>query len=261
MSDYGALIGMAIPGALGDSSAYNIDGRCFVSDEDHGIIAGKFVNVKSIQDRYKEISDTFTANTIPYGVALRSHFVTHTDDEGYMIYPAGEPINVVSKGRVWVLSEDIDSQPTFGEIAKVAADGFASKDGFEIAGWSYTGGWQKWNSLFYIVEVQLNQGAPFIYAGEKNLVRGAVLTPNLASPQAPNKVITITVEVAPKDADDKTGSWHVDNDQCEIIPISDTQARLSTKNDGSNEVHVTWVANDGGGTQAMIPFTFLTGTP
>lgn len=74
----------------------------------------------------------------------------------------------------------------------------------------------------------------------------------LPSPQAPNKVVTITVEVAPKDADDKTGSWNVDNDQCEIIPISDTQARLSTKNDGTNDVHVTLVANDGGGTQATI---------
>ena len=71
--------------------------------------------------------------------------------------------------------------------------------------------------------------------------------------------MTVTVEVSPKHADDKTGTWHVDNDQCEIISLSDTQARLSTKNEGSNEVHVTWAANDGSGTQAMIPFTFLAG--
>lgn len=261
MSDYGAVIGMSCPGALGDSSAYNIDGRCFTSDDHDGILAGKIVTVKGIVERYKEISDVFNAQTLAYGVALRSHMALSLDDEGYMQYLPGEPINVISNGRAWVLSQDIDSEPNFLDPVKVGVDGFASKNGFEIAGWSYTGGWEKWNGLFYIVEIQINQSAPYIHAGEKKLVRGAVLEANLPSPQAPNKVITITVDVAPKDADDKTGSWSVDNDQCEIVPISDTQARLSTKNDGSNDVHVTWVANDGGGTQAMIEFTFLTGTP
>ena len=262
MADYGVLMGAQCPGCLGDSSEYNIDGACFVSDETESIICGKIVTVKSVYEgQYKEITDRFTDKSLAYGVAMRSHIETFVDDEGYMAYRASEPINVISNGRAWVLTENIDSQPTFGQPVKVGADGFANADGWEVAGWIYTGGWQKWNSLFYMVEIQINQSAPYIHAGEQTLVRGAVLNPNLQSPQAPNKVITITVEVAPKDADDKTGSWHIDNDQCEIAPISDTQARLSTKNEGSNEVHVTWVANDGGGTQAMIPFTFLAGTP
>ncbi|AKJ73994.1 scaffolding protein SbcC-like protein [Salmonella phage 36] len=229
MADYANIIGVQAPGALGDSSLYNIDGCCFTADDHDGVLVGKIVTVKSVTDGYKEITDVFSANTLAYGVAFRTHINTNMDDEGYMIYLPGDPINVISKGRAWVLSQTVDMQPNFGDPVKVGADGFAVKDGFEIAGWHYTGGWQKWNSLFYIVEIQINQSAPYIHAGERKLVRGAVLEPNLPSPQAPNKVVTITVEVAPKDADDKTGSWHVYNDQCEIIPISDTQARLSTK--------------------------------
>lgn len=260
MADYGVLMGAQCPGCLGDSSVYNIDGACFVSEEAESIICGKIVTVKSIYDgQYKEISDRFTAKTLAYGVAMRSHIETFVDDEGYMAYRSGDPINVISNGRAWVLSENINSQPTFGQPVKVGADGFASADGWEVAGWIYTGGWQKWNSLFYMVEIQINQSAPHIHAGERTLVNGAVLTTNLNSPQAPNKYVTVTVEVSPRSADDKTGTWHVDNDQCEILPLNDTQARLSTKNEGSNEVHVTWAANDGSGTQAMIPFTFLAG--
>lgn len=257
MSDYGVIMGVQCPGALGDSSYYNIDGCCFVSDETESIICGKFVTVRGIVDGYKEISDRFGARDLPYGVALRTHMNTSVDDEGYMVYPTSDPINVISHGRAWVLSQDIDQAPTMGTLAKHAPDGFASKNGAEIAGWHYTGGWQKWNSLFYIVEVQLIQSAPFIDAGQNVLVNGAVLEPDLPSPQAPNKIVTITVDVSPKDATDKTGSWHVDNDQCEIIEISDNQARLSTKNGGPNDVHVTWVANDGSGVQAMIEYTFI----
>lgn len=261
MADYANIIGVQAPGVLGDSSLYNIDGCCFTSDEHDGVLVGKIVTVKSITDGYKEISDVFSANTLAYGVAFRTHINTNMDDEGYMVYLPGDPINVISKGRAWVLSQTVNMQPNFGDPVKVGTDGFAVKDGFEIAGWHYTGGWQKWNSLFYIVEIQINQSAPYIHAGERKLVRGAVLEPNLPSPQAPNKVVTITLTVAPVDADDKTGSWSVDNDQCEIIPISDTQASLSTKNDGPNDVHVTWVANDGGGTQAMIEYTFIDAVP
>ena len=260
MSDYSNIMGIQAPGALGDSSLYNIDGSCFTADDHDGVLVGKIVTVKSVSDGYKEISDVFTAKTLAYGVAYRTHINTSVDDEGYMVYLPGDPINVISNGRAWVLSETIDARPNFADPVKVGADGFAVKDGFEIAGWSYTGGWEKWNSLFYIVEVQINQSAPYIHAGEIKLVNGAVLQPSLPSPQAPNKAVTITVEVSPKDATDKTGSWSVDNDQCEITPISETQARLQTKNGGPNDVHVTWSANDGGGTQAMIEYTFTSET-
>ncbi len=89
------------------------------------------------------------------------------------------------------------------------------------------------------------------------LVNGAVLTPNLPSPQAPDKVVTISVEVSPKNAHDKTGTWHVDNDQCQITQRDESSALLSVKNGGPNDVHVTWEANDGSGVQAMIEYTFI----
>lgn len=161
MADYGVLMGAQCPGCLGDSSVYNIDGACFVSEEAESIICGKIVTVKSIYDgQYKEITDRFTAKTLAYGVAMRSHIETFVDDEGYMAYRSGDPINVISNGRAWVLTENINSQPTFGQPVKVGADGFANAEGWEVAGWIYTGGWQKWNSLFYMVEIQINQSAP-----------------------------------------------------------------------------------------------------
>lgn len=263
MSDYGAIMGMSCPGSLGDSSKYNIDGCCFTADDHDGVLAGKIVTVKSVTDGYKEITDVFTAKTLAYGVSLRTHINTSVDDEGYMVYLPGDPINVISNGRAWVLTQTVDMKPNFGDPVKVGPDGFADKNGFEIAGWSYTGGWEKWNSLFYIVEIQINQSAPYIVAGEKVLVNGAEMTANMTSPQAPNKVVTVTIDVAPKDADDKTGSWHVDKEGCTIVPISDTQAYLSVADSTSeiDEVHVNWTANDGSGTAAMIEFAFKNAVP
>lgn len=264
MSDYGVIMGVQCPGSLGDSSRYNIDGCCFVSPETESIICGKFVTVKRIEDGYKEISDKFSVRDLPYGVALRTHMNTAVDDEGYMVYPTSEPINVISHGRAWVLTQDIDQAPTFGTPAKHAIDGFASKDGTEISGWHYTGGWQKWNGLFYIVEVQLIQNAPHIAAGSEKLVRGAEFDFNLPSPQANTKVIIATVDVAPVDATDKTGTWSVSNateiaDQeviATVTPRDDSSCMLACKEGQSGEVFLNWTANDGSGVSASKPFTF-----
>lgn len=259
MADYGNLFGVAMPGTLGDTSTYNIDGACFVSDDSDSILCGKIVTVKSVYDgQYKEISDKFKAGvSLPYGVVLRSHVETFKDNGGYIAYQSGDAINVISHGRAWVLSEDFDEQPEFGNPVSHSLDGFASKTGQEIAGWIYTGGWRKWDSRFYIVEIQMIQNSPHVEASERVLVNGAVLNPSLPSPQAPNKVIIISVSVSPSDADDKTGNWSVDNDQCIITPRDDSSAMLTTKNSGSNDVHVTWEANDGSGVRAMIPYTFI----
>ena len=265
MADYGNLMGVQCPGSLGDSSEYNIDGACFVSDETASVLCGKIVTVKSVYDgQYKEITDKFTARSLAYGVAMRTNMQTFLDDEGYMAYPSGEPINVISHGRAWVLTETIDSQPTFGQPVKVGADGFANSQGQEISGWTYTGGWQKWNSLFYIVEVQILQDAPYIAAGGEKLVRGADIDLNLPSPQSNEKVIIATVDVAPADADDKTGTWSVDNateiaDQeviATVTPRDDSSCMLACKPGMSGEVFLNWTANDGSGVQASVPFVF-----
>lgn len=261
MADYGNLIGVAMPGTLGDTSEYNVDGACFVSDDSDSIICGKIVTVKSIYEgQYKEISDKFVNGvSMPYGVAMRTQVETFVDDGGYVAYQSGDAINVISHGRAWVLSQDIDSKPTFGAPVAHSLDGFASLSGQEIAGWIYTGGWRKWNSQFFIVEIQVIQSSPFFEIANRVKVNGAVLEANLPSPQAPNKVITITASVSPSDAYDKTGNWSVDNSECSITPRDDNSAMLATKNGGPNEVRVTWEANDGSGVRAMIPFTFISG--
>lgn len=160
MSDYGNLMGAACPGTLADSSAYNIDGSCFVSPDTENILCGKFVRVLSNHGGYREITDKFpTKSAIPYGVALRSHYDARRNLDGYMSYFTGDPINVVSKGRVWVLSQKIDTAPQPFADVYVTIDGFASQDStdHEVYGWNYTGGHAKYNGSFWIVEVQLKQ--------------------------------------------------------------------------------------------------------
>lgn len=266
MADYGNLMGMACPGALGDTSLYNIDGRCFTaSDHDGGIIAGKVVTVKATVDRYKEISDVFNAKTLAYGVAFRSNFNTNVDDEGYQNYLPGEPINVVSHGRVWCLSQTMDQQPSFGQVVRVGPDGFLVKTGgFEIGGWHYTGGWQKWNNLFYIVEVQVIQSAPYIIEAEAVYVSSAAITAVPDSPQPNNAPIQLSVAVAPSGADDKTGKWSLQADH-EVDPstIATIQedgrggATLTPKGGSAvGSVFVCWTANDRGEYHTVKQFEF-----
>lgn len=258
MSDYGNIIGMACPGTLGDSSRYNIDGKCFASDEEASIMVGKIVNVKSITDGYKEISEKFSPNTIPYGVAMRTNMIMSKDDEGYMVYEAGDPINVISNGRAWVLTQDIDSAPNFGDPARVATDGFASAAGFEIPGWSFTGGWQKWNGLFYIVEIQINQSAPFIYYGEQILVNGCHIDPNLPSPQSNIQIVKFTADVSPKNATNILGKWSIDDTKnASLIDNNDNTCQVIPNGQGNFTINVHWQANDRSGVQASIPFTFV----
>lgn len=266
MADYGNLLGMACPGSLGDSSLYNIDGRCFTaSDHESGIIAGKVVTVKSTVDRYKEISDVFNVKTLAYGVAFRSNFNTNVDDEGYQNYLPGDPISVVSNGRVWCLSQTMDQQPSFGQAVRVGPDGFLVKSGgFEIGGWHYTGGWQKWNGLFYIVEVQVIQSAPYIIESESVYVTSAAITADPASPQPNNAPVQLSVVVAPGNADDKSGKWSLQAshgvDPSTIATIQEDGhgvATLTPKGGSAvGSVFVYWEANDRGGYHTMSEFEF-----
>lgn len=161
MTDYGNLIGFQCPGSLGDTSKYNIDGRCFAADDHASVMVGKIVNVKSIVDGYKEITDVFNKSTLAYGVTYRSHMNTSVDDEGYMVYMPGDPVSIITHGRAWVMTQTVNSKPEFGQPIRVGADGFlVATGGWEVGGWHYTGGWQKWNGLFYIAEIQLIQNAP-----------------------------------------------------------------------------------------------------
>ena len=76
-------------------------------------------------------------------------------------------------------------------------------------------------------------------------------------------MITITVDVSPKTATDKTGEWSVDEEGCVISPISDTQAHLTVKDGASAvpEVHVVWTANDGSKVAASLEYSFQNALP
>lgn len=259
MADYGNLMGAQCPGSLGDSSEYNIDGACFVADETESIICGKIVTVRGMYEgQYKEISDRFTAQSFAYGVAMRSHMETFVDDEGYMAYRSGDPINVISHGRAWVLTENIDEQPTFGQPVRVGTDGFAHAGGFEIPGWIYTGGWRKWNSLFYIVEIQIIQSAPFVYHSRDKLVNGCALLTDLPSPQDNIKLVKVTADVSPKDATNILGRFSLEGpDIATIIDNGDNTAQIIPKGgDLVGSVYVYWTANDLSGVQSMIKYEF-----
>lgn len=259
MSDYGSLINPAMPGILSDTGDYNIDGTCFVSDTDKFAVCGKIAWAKFIPDgQYKEISTAFDGiYHIPYGVVARSQYDCDVDKYGLSGYKPGEPVSLVTHGRVWVISQNIDQPPVFGSPVHVARDGTASKGGTQVNGWVYTGGWEKWNGNYFIVEIQLKQNSAHVSDVHGIQVNGAVITANLPSPQTYNKIITFTVDVSPEDATDKSGTWHVANPEHVEIMAHPTDNSVMVKGkDYVGDFHVIWVANDGSGVQAAMEFQY-----
>lgn len=161
MADYSNVILQQCPGSIGDTSEYNIDGACFVSGSVASVVCGQIVAVKSVVDGYKEITNQIPGG-LAYGVALRSALVLGKNANGRRAYLSGEPISVVSHGRVWVLTNTIQSQPRPGSAVKTSASGIASNAGSEIYGWTYTGGFIKWDETYWLVEVQIKQSSAFL---------------------------------------------------------------------------------------------------
>jgi hypothetical protein len=260
MSDYGNLMGVQLPGALGDSSAYNIDGSCFVSHDVESLLCGKFVHIKSNHEGYKEVSDRFEKpNMIPYGVAFRSCYDAAPNGDGYMAYSSGDPINIASNGRAWVLTQTIQAAPMPLAEVYVTQDGMATQDtsAIEASGWTFTGGWEKFNGIFWIVEVQLKQGSTFLAFKGRKLVNGCVLEASLPSPQSNIKVIDITATVSPKDADNPIGEFSISDESiATIVESGDNEAMVIPTGKKAGKVYIHWGAKDGSGVQASIPFEF-----
>ncbi|QAX92040.1 hypothetical protein vBSsoS008_033 [Shigella phage vB_SsoS_008] len=73
-----------------------------------------------------------------------------------MIYEDGGAINVITSGRVWMLSKSTEA-PTFGSAVKLAeyradVDGQEKSDGTIETTWTYAGGWTKYKDI-QLVEV------------------------------------------------------------------------------------------------------------
>lgn len=267
MSDYGGIIGCACPGALADSSEYNIDGACFVKWDNErisgSILCGQIVRVSNIIDgHYKEISCEFKEPSydVAYGVALNSHYDASIDAEtGMMAYDSGDPINVVTHGRVWVLSKSIQQAPTPFAHVFIDETGLASlQSDEEASGWRYTGGFMRWNEIYYLVEIQLIQSGAHLHGAHSIKVNGAEITANRQSPQRYDQTIRFEVVVSPEDATNKAGEWSASNPVIKIEKISDhiVDVRGAEGSGFIGDFYVYWTATDGSGVQAMFPFTF-----
>ena len=258
-NDYGSLINCAMPGVIGNTGDYNIDGACYVESGVNFVVCGKIAGIKFI-DGYKQVSNIFNDNyDIPYGIVLRSQYATVTDEYGYSAYEEGDAISVLSHGCGWVLSENIDSAPRWGEPVHVARDGCASKGGVQVPGWYYTGGWTRWDERYYIVEVCVKQNSAHSYEEFGKPVNGAEMTANLESPQPYDKLVQFTISTSPEDATNPEGTWHVSNpDAVEIMAHTNNGKTVVVqgKNNFIGRFHVIWTANDGSGVQASMEFEF-----
>lgn len=166
MSDYGVLCGVTEPGCLVDSTRYNIDGTWVCKPD--SILIGKAVCFAGFDGAYKMLSDDFndTAGAVAVGIALRTNECLNIDEQtGYMVYRSGDPVNVVTRGKVWVLSEEIVSRPEFGSKVSVLSDGFISDAGeFVVDGWGFTGDFIKYDNQFNLVGVNLKRPGRLVAA-------------------------------------------------------------------------------------------------
>lgn len=166
MSDYGVLLGATEPGCLIDSTRYNIDGTGVCKSD--SILIGKAVCFAGFDGVYKMLSDDFgdTAESVAVGVALRTNDCLTIDEPmGYMAYRSGDSVNVVTRGKVWALSEEIVSRPEFGSKVSVLSDGFISDAGeFVVDGWEFTGDFIKYDNQFNLVGVSLKRPGRLVAA-------------------------------------------------------------------------------------------------
>lgn len=259
MSDYGVLPGVSLPGCLVDTTRYNIDGCTVCKDET--LLIGKVVFVSSVELGYKMVSSRFDEPAKPMGVTIRSQVVTSKDEvNGYAAYRNGDPVNVVTRGKVWVLTEDIQQAPSFNKKVYVADDGFVSESNGQISdGWVFTGDFMKFDNQFNIVGVSI--GAP--KREHKILLTSAIIESDIDEriPQPNNKPIQLRVTVAPRNATDKTGYWTCWEDEARTsqthnIADVDDNGLVTPTGTGVGVVFVNWNANDSSGTQDTYRIEF-----
>lgn len=146
----------ALPGQVADTSAYNIDGACVLNTEGgKSIFVGVAVKHGGVDAMGNKIIKPITsASDHAYGVAIRSHFQT-TGENGRMVYEDGGGINVITEGRVWMITSEAVA-PAYDTPIKIKADtGFVDTAAGEIeTDWIATGDFTKFQDL-NLVEVKL----------------------------------------------------------------------------------------------------------
>ena len=146
----------ALPGQVSDTSAYNIDSACVLNTENgKTIFVGVAVKHGGVDPMGNKIMKPLTgAGEVAYGVAIRSHFQTE-NEKGRMVYVDGGGINVMTEGRVWMITKDA-AAPQYDTPIKIeAATGFVDTAAGEIeTDWVATGDFTKFQDL-NLVEVKL----------------------------------------------------------------------------------------------------------
>ena len=159
MSDFGNVrLTPACIGMLADTSDYNIDGACVVAPGRRAYF-GTAVSVVGIVDGVKLVA-TVQDGELPFGVAMNTALTPRLFSDDAPDYPyveEGEPISVVSHGRIWcVTSQTYDPQPM--EKLKIG-NGFISPNGSYSSGWVFAGGKFNFNSESNLIEVQVLQNS------------------------------------------------------------------------------------------------------
>lgn len=156
-ASYQVSMSRALPGQFGDTSEYNIDGACVLDGTDGqvsvpNILVGVAVQHNGVDSMGNKKVKPMAAGGKAYGVAIRSHFQT-TSAEGRMVYEVGGGINVMTKGRVWmVAAEEVNA--SFGDAIKLDENGKVATSGEVTTNWIATGDNTKFGDLF-LVEVQV----------------------------------------------------------------------------------------------------------
>ncbi|AGF87855.1 HtjA [Salmonella phage FSL SP-126] len=146
MSDYGSIIGIVENGCLVDSSLYNIDGSPVM---DVSAVIGKAVCVDRISCGYKIISHNFNENSKHYGIVTRDYM-----DFCKEYYDAGDPVNVITHGRIWVITQDEQDIPSYKDPVFVKDNGSISTSGFPTS-WFFTGEYVRYSQGYILLSVQL----------------------------------------------------------------------------------------------------------
>lgn len=156
-ASYHVAMARALPGQVSDTSAYNIDGACVLENaagnQNKPVFVGVAVQHGGVDDMGNKLIKPMEASGKAYGVAIRSNFQT-TSKDGRMVYEAGSGINVMTKGRVWMLSVESEA-PAFKTPIKLDNSGQVDLTSGSIeTTWIATGDFTKFQDL-KLVEVQL----------------------------------------------------------------------------------------------------------
>lgn len=156
-ASYHVAMARALPGQVSDTSAYNIDGACVLENaagnQNKPVFVGVAVQHGGVDAMGNKLIKPMAASGKAYGVAIRSNFQT-TSKDGRMVYKAGSGINVMTKGRVWMLSVESEA-PAFKTAIKLDDSGQVDlTSGLIETTWIATGDFTEFQGL-KLVEVQL----------------------------------------------------------------------------------------------------------